>query len=337
MQLPPRYTGSGATPRGLLMAEVLFGLMLLLLVVPAAAQLQQPGRIAKVGELWFDEPRPGFRQGLRDLAYVEGQNILFEIRFARGQGDALPKLAGDLVSLGVDVILVVDTPSLEAARRATKTIPIVMAGFGDPVAEGFVAAIARPAGNITGVSWQTPEVSGKRLALLKEVLPKLSRMALLLDPTDAIATSELKAARAAARAIGVALHVTELRDPRDLENAFADIKKAHAEALVVVDTVRTFAHRARVASWATAARLPLVSEERAFADAGGLMTYGPRVADLYKRAATYVDRILKGARPGDLPIEQPTRFELVINAKTAKALGLTIPPSLLLRADSVIH
>jgi putative ABC transport system substrate-binding protein len=318
-------------------AGVLIGLVLLLLAMPPRAGAQQVGRIARVGELWFAEPaQPGFRQGLRDLGYVEGGSIAFETRFARGNEAVLPMLAADLVRLGVEVILVIDTPALEAARRATKTIPIVMAGFGDPVAEGFVTALARPGGNITGVSWLTPEVSGKRLELLREFLPKVSRVALLLDPTDAIATSELKAARAAARVIGVTLNVFEVRDARQLEKAFADIKNAYPDALVVVDTVRTFVDRARIASFAAAARLPLVSEERAFADAGGLMTYGPSVPDLYKRAATYVDKILKGARPADLPIEQPKKFELVINARTAKALGLTIPPSLLLRADHVI-
>lgn len=309
----------------------------MLLATPPPAVTQPVGRIAIVGELWFDEPAwPGFRQGLRDLGYVEGRNIAFETRFARRNGAALPGLAAHLVNLGVDVILVIDTPALEAARRATKTIPIVMAGFGDPVAEGFVTTLARPGGNITGVSWLPPDVSGKRLELLREILPKLSRVALLLDPTDAIATSELKAARAAARSIGVTLNVVELRDDRQLEKVFTDITQARPDALVVVDTVRTFIERARIAAFAAAARLPLVSEERAFADLGGLMTYGPSVPDLYKRAAGYVDRILKGARPADLPIEQPTKLELVINARAAKTLGLAIPYSLLLRADQVI-
>jgi putative tryptophan/tyrosine transport system substrate-binding protein len=309
----------------------------LLAAPPLAAEAQQAGRAPRVGELVLDPLlRQAFRQGLHELGYIEGRNIAFESRDVGGAEDRLPEFAAELVRLRVDVILVDTSPALRAVRQATKTIPIVMTGFGDPVAEGFVATLAHPGGNITGLSWQTPETAGKRLELLKEVLLKLSRVAVLFDPSDAVAAVELRVIHAAALTMGVAIESFEVRDQVG-QDTFAAIKKVRADALVVVYTARTARQRTQIVEFTAANRLPLMSESREFTDAGGLMTYGPKVLDLYRRAAAYVDKILKGAKPGDLPIEQPTKFELVINLKTAKALGLTIPPSVLLRADEVIR
>jgi putative ABC transport system substrate-binding protein len=307
-----------------------------LLAAPLTAGAQQAGRVARVGELVADPIlRQTFRQGMRELGYVEGRNITFERRDVYGAEHRLPDLAAELVRLRVDVILVDTSPVLQAVRQATKTIPIVMAGFGDPVAEGFVAALAHPGGNITGFSWQTPESAGKRLELLKEVLGDLSRVAVLFDPSDPVATVELRAIHAAARTTGVAIESFEVRDR--VEPVFAAMKKARADALVVVYTTRTARQRTQIVAFTTANRLPLMSEGREFTEAGGLMTYGPKVLDLYRRAADYVDKILKGAKPADLPVQQPTKFELVINMKTVKTLGLTIPPSILQRADEIIQ
>jgi len=304
-----------------------------LLAAPLAAE--QRGRVATVGEL-VNNPllQETLRRGLREVGYVERRNIVFE---SRSPSSRLPDLAAELVRFPVDVIVVDTTPALQAVREVTRTMPIVMVGFGDPVAEGFVASLARPGGNITGLSWLTPEVAGKRLELLHEVLPKLTRVAVLLDPNDTVAVVERSAIETAAHATGVTIETFEARDPATLTAVFAAIKKARAEALVVVYSARTAGQLWQIVNLATANRLPLVSEQREFADAGGLITYGPRLLDLYKRATRYVDKILKGAKPADLPIEQPTTFELVINLKTAKALGLTIPPSLLARADQVIE
>jgi ABC-type uncharacterized transport system substrate-binding protein len=309
----------------------------LLLASPLAAGAQQAGRVARVGELVADPLlRQTFRQGLRDLGYLEGRNITFENRSVDGPEDRLLDLAAELVRLQVDVILVDTSPALQAVRQATKTIPIVMAGFGDPVAEGFVAALGHPGGNITGFSWQTPESAGKRLELLKEALVKLARIAVLFDPNDPVATVELRAIHAAARATGVAIESFEVRD-RIERDTFAAIKKTRADALVVVYTARTARQLTEIVEFTKANRLPLMSEGREFTEAGGLMTYGPKVLDLYRRAAVYADKILKGAKPADLPVEQPTRFELVINLKAAKALGLTISQSLMLRADQLLR
>jgi putative ABC transport system substrate-binding protein len=305
------------------------------LAAPLAAEAQPAGRLARVGELVADPLlQQTVRRHLHELNYVEGRNIAFETRYViEGR---LSDFAAELVRLRVDVLLVDTSPALQAVQRATKTIPIVMTGFGDPVAEGLVASLAHPGGNTTGLSWQTPESAGKRLELLKQMLSKLSRVAVLLDPSDTVAVNELRALQAAARAMGVVIERFDISD-RVEHDTFAAIRKAGADALVVVYTLRTARQLMQIVEFAAANRLPLVSESREFSDAGGLMTYGPKVVDLYRRAAIYVDRILKGAKPGDLPIEQPTKFELVINVKAAKALGLTIPPSLLARADQVIE
>jgi len=305
-----------------------------LLAAPLGAAAQQAARIARVGELISDPlPRQTVRQSLHELHYIEGRNIAFEARSVEGH---LSAVAAELVRLQVDVLLVDTSPALQALQRATKTIPIVMTGFGDPVAEGLVASLAHPGGNITGLSWQTTDSTGKRLELLKEMLPKLSQMAVLLDPSDTVATSELGAIQAAARTIGMVIKRFDVLD-RIEPDTFAAIRMAGADALMVVYTLRTARQRERIVAFAASNRLPLVSEGREFSDAGGLMTYGPKVLDLYRRAASYVDRILKGAKPAELPIEQPTQFELIINLRTAKMLGLAIPTSLLLRADQVIE
>jgi putative ABC transport system substrate-binding protein len=311
--------------------------LVLFLVAPVFTEAQQAGRVARVGELVADPLlRQTFRQGLRELGYFEGRNITFETRAVEGPLGRLSDLAGDLVRLRVDLILVDTSPALQAVREATKTIPIVMAGFGDPVAEGFVTALARPGGNITGFSWQTPETTGKRLELLREVLPTVSRIAVLFDPKDPVATVELRAIQAAARQLNVATETFEVGELVAPELLSA-IKKARADALLVVYTARTARERTRIVEFTVANRLPLMSEGREFTEAGGLMTYGPKMVDLYRRAAVYADKILKGAKPAELPVEQPTKFEFVINLQTAKVLGLTISPLLLLRADQVIE
>jgi ABC-type uncharacterized transport system substrate-binding protein len=309
----------------------------LFLVAPVVIEAQQSGRGARIGELVADPLlRQTFRQGLRELGYFEGQNITFETRGVEGSLDRLSDLAAELVRLRVDLILVDTSPALQAVRHATKSIPIVMVGFGDPVAEGFVTALARPGGNITGFSWQTPESAGKRLELLREVRPILSRVAVLFDPRDPVATVELRAIQAAARDLNVAIETFEMGEQLD-QKLLSAIKKARADALVVVYTARTARERMRIIEFTIANRLPLMSEGREFTEAGGLMTYGPKMIDLYRHAAVYADKILKGAKAAELPIEQPTQFELVINIKTAKVLGLTIPQPLLLRANEVIQ
>ena len=308
-----------------------------LLAASLAAEAQQAGRVARVGELIADPLlQLTIRRHLHELNYVEGRNIAFETRYVSDVRARLSDFAAELVRLRVDVLIVDTSPALQAVQRATKTIPIVMTGFGDPVAEGLVASLAHPGGNTTGLSWQTPETAGKRLELLKQMLSKLSRVAVLLDASDTVAVSELRALQAAAHGMGAVIEKFAISDRLE-HDTFAAIRKAGADALVAVYTLRIALQRTQIAEFAVANRLPLVSESREFSDAGGLMTYGPKVVDLYRRAAIYVDKILKGAKAGDLPVEQPTKFELGINLKTAKALGLTIPPSLLARADEVIE
>jgi putative tryptophan/tyrosine transport system substrate-binding protein len=310
--------------------------IVLFIVAPVFTEAQQAGRVARVGELVADPLlRQTFRQGLRELGWFEGQNITFETRGVEGPLGRLSDLAAELVRLRVDLILVDTSPALQAVRQATKAIPIVMTGFGDPVAEGFVTALARPGGNITGFSWQTSESAGKRLELLKEALSTLSRVAVLFDPQDPVATVELRAIQAAARELNVATEAFAVGEQVDRELLLA-IKKARADALIVVYTARTAREHMRIVEFTTANRLPLMSEGREFTEAGGLMTYGPKMIDLYRRAAVYADKILKGAKPADLPIEQPMKFELVINLQTAKALGLTISQPLRFRADQLL-
>jgi putative ABC transport system substrate-binding protein len=313
-----------------------------LLVAPLDAEAQGAGRAPRIGVLFTGSPPPesvrgveAFRRGLRELGYIEGQSIVLEYRFeAEGRPDRLADLAADLVRLGVDVIVAQTAAHTVAAKQATSTIPIVMGAVSDPVGARLVTSLARPGGNVTGSSLQAPQIAGKLLELLKETVPKASRVA-ALDPTSSVLSR--REVEAAARGLGVQLHPVEVRDAGDLDRAFQAVGAAHVQAVVTIPSPFFAAQRARVAGLALRNRMPAASFETGFADAGGLLQYGPNVPESFRRAATYVDKILKGARPADLPVEQPTKFELVINAKTAKALGLTIPQSVLARADEVIH
>ena len=275
---------------------------------------------------------------MKDLGWIEGQNIVIEWRFSGGRAELLPDLAAELVRLRVDLIVVPSSPTALAAKNATKTIPLVTVAVGDPVALGLVASLARPGGNITGLTNSVgPEIAGKQLELLKEVVPKVSRMAVLWNPNTRGNALALRETEIAARALGLELQPLEARSLNDFDRAFAAMTAKRAGALLVLGDVMFSTHRNRLADLAAKNRLPAMSAARESVEAGWLMSYGPNTPELFRRAATYVDKILKGAKPGDLPIEQPTKFELVINPKTAKTLGLTIPPSLLQRADQVIE
>jgi putative tryptophan/tyrosine transport system substrate-binding protein len=318
--------------------------LLALGAAPLAAEAQQAAKVARIGFLAANlaanpHLREAFRQGLRDLGYVEGRNLVIEYRDAEGKYERLPALAAELVALKVAVIVTGGgTPSALAAKQATRTLPIVFTSAPDPVTDGLVTSLARPGGNVTGSSNLNPELVGKCLEQLKQVVPGVSRVAVLWRPGDAGEPTQkdmLKAAEVAARALGVRLQFVEARGPADFDSAFSDMTRARADALTVLPSVMFFSERRRLVDLAAKNWLPAVYAQREFVDAGGLMSYGPNLADLFRRAATYVDKILKGAKPGDLPVEQPTKFELVINLKTAKALGLTIPPSLLQRADVI--
>ena len=317
-----------------------------LVAAPLAGNAQPPPRIARIGYLSPNlaaspQLRDAFRQGLRDLGYVEGRNVVVEYRDAQGQVDRLPALAAELAALKVDVILAEGgTLGLRVAMQSTTTIPIVVAA-GDPVGSGFVTSLARPGGNVTGLSSLGPELVGKRLELLKQAVPRVDRVAVLRPPWRALdeltAKDMLKAADVAARALGVQPQFIEARGPDEFARAFSAMTSARAGALTVLPSNMFVRERRRLVDLAAKNRLPAVYTSREFVDAGGLMSYGAHQPDLFRRAATYVDKILKGAKPGDLPIEQPTKFELVINLKTAKDLGLTIPPSVLARADDLIQ
>jgi putative ABC transport system substrate-binding protein len=278
-----------------------------------------------------------FRHGLRELGYVEGQNIVIESRWAEGNYDRLPGLAAELVGLKMDVIVAAAVPAIRAAKEATRTIPIIMATVVDPVATGLVASLARPGGNITGLSTMAPAVVGKQLEMLKQVVPDASRVAVLWNPANPGNAPQLREAEVAAKTFGLRLQPLEARNPNDFDGAFVMMTRQQAGGLIVLVDAMFNEHRTRIADLAAKGRLPAVYGLPEHAEAGGLMAYGASRPELFRRAATYVDKILKGAKPADLPVEQPTKFELVINAKTAKALGLTIPPSVLLRADQVIQ
>ena len=316
-----------------------------LLAASLAVQAQQAAKIARIGLLGND-PVGGahlleaFRQGLRDLGYVEGHNVAIDYRFAEGKFERLPAFAAELVTLKVDVILTGTVLIAVAAKQAIKTIPIVFLAVADPVGSGLVASLARPGGNVTGLSVLTPELVGKCLELLTQAVPGVSRIAVLWEPGGGGERTDkdmLKRAEVAGQALGVRPQFVEARGPADFDKAFLDMTRAHAGALTVLPSPMFFNERRRLVDLAATHRLPAGYPWREGADAGGLISYGPSIADLYRRAATYVDKILKGAKPGDLPIEQPTKFELMINLKTAKALGLTIPQSLLRQADQVIE
>jgi putative ABC transport system substrate-binding protein len=317
--------------------------LLALMVAPLAAEAQpatKPSRIGYLSPTFSSEPdnrrRLGaLREGLRDLGYVEGQNITIESRWAEGEYGRLPDLAAELVNLKVDVIVTYAPPAIQAAKQATGTIPIVMAGIIDPVATGFVASLARPGGNITGLSLMAPELVGKQVEILKEANPKITRVAVLGNPANAGTSPQFRHAQEAAQALKVRLQLLEARGPNDLDSAFAKMIKEGA-VVVLVDAM-LIDQRTRVANLATRHRLPSIYGLIEFVEVGGLIFYGANDASRSRRAAMFVDKILKGAKPADLPIEQPTKFDLVINRRTAKALGLTIPQSLLLRADQVIE
>ncbi len=312
---------------------------------PLGASAQQAAKVPRIGYLsgsLASVPHllEAFRQGLRDLGYVEGRNLVIEYRDVEGKYDQLPALAAELVALKVDVIVTGATPQTLAAKQATSAIPIVFTNAGDPVGSGLVTSLARPEGNVTGFSLLVPELVGKCLEHLKEALPGIDRVAVLWHPGGFSERTEkdmLKEAEVAGRALGVRLQFVEVRGPADFDRAFSDMTRERAGALTVFLSTFFFAQRRRLVDLAAKNRLPAMYQLREFVDAGGLMAYGANIADLSRRAATYVDKILKGAKPADLPVEQPTKFELVINLKTAKALGLRIPPVLLARADEVIE
>jgi putative tryptophan/tyrosine transport system substrate-binding protein len=310
----------------------------LLLLMVCVAGAQSMGKLPRVGILITANPRlyDTFVEELRRLGYVDGQNIVLEFRSAEGRIERFPVLAADLVRAGVDVTLAVSEASVRAAQQATTSTPIVIVAIDyDPLALKMVTSLARPGGNVTGVFLQQLEVTAKRIELLKAMLPKLTRLAVLWDPSGA---DQFKAADAAAASLGLRVQSLKIRpNPDDLSGAFAAAVRERADAIAVVQTAVLFRERAQIVQMATSHRLPAAFAFREFAETGGLMSYGAHLPDMFRRAAFYVDRILKGARAGDLPMEQPTKFELVINLKTAKALGLTIPQTLLLRADQVIQ
>lgn len=315
--------------------------VLLLLVAPLASDAQPPAKLARIGVLTLAVASStplaeAFQQGLREHGYVEGQNIAFEYRYAEGRADRLPALAAELVRLKVDVIVTQSNVAALAAKHATQTIPIVMAIAGDPVKAGVVGSLARPGGNVTGLTLIGPELSGKRLQLLKEAVPKIALVAVIWNPTDPPAADFLRETEAAARSLGLKIHAIEARAPAELDAAFKAVADARPSAFFTIANGMFQDNKTRILEFATKSRLPGVFPNRVLAEAGGLISYGPNHAANFRRAAAFVDKILKGSKPADLPVEQPTKLELVINLKTAKALGLTIPPSLLLQADQVI-
>ena len=309
----------------------------------AVAEAQQPTKVPRIG--WLSSPSlslnaarvEAFRQGLRELGYVEGKNIVIEWRSAEGKLDRFPALAAELVRLKVDVIVTAGAAVTRAAKEATSTIPIVMTNTGDPVGDGIVSSLARPGGNITGLSTLAPELNGKRLEILREVVPKLSRLAILRTSTLRTNAQSLKEMELAAKAFGVKLQYLDVLGPKDIETAFEAASKERAEAVLVLQGSVLNSQRTQVVELAVKSRLPAIYANSLFVDAGGLMTYSTSITDLDRRAATYVDKILKGAKPADLPVEQPIKFEFIINLKAAKQIGLTIPPNVLARADRVIR
>jgi putative ABC transport system substrate-binding protein len=309
---------------------------------PLAAGAQTPPKIPRVGYIagssatGTEHTVGAFRQGLRELGYVEGQTIALEVRWAEGRSERIPELVAELVGLKMDVLVAGSSLAALAANKATRTIPIVMVAA-DPVGLGLVASLGRPGGNVTGLSFFSEAIIGKRLELLKELVPALARVAVLRNPMVAAHATFWQETEVAARKLGVTLQPIEVRGPEDFEAAFAAATRGNAQALIHFDDALTLAHRPRIVALAASSRLPAMYGFREFPDEGGLMSYGPSFVVLFRRAATFVDKILKGAKPADLPVEQPTKFELVINRKTANALGLTVPPTLLAQADDVIE
>jgi putative ABC transport system substrate-binding protein len=327
----------------MLLRMVTIIMALAILLAPPAAEAQSPTKGPRIGFLGnasaFASPLvEAFRQGMRERGWVEGETIAIEFRWAEGELERFPGLASELVRLKVDVIVAIGgTPASLAAKQATDTIPIVMAVGADPVGTGLVASLAQPGGNITGLTLFTPELEGKRLELLKEAVPGLSRVAVLANPVNPFSASAVRTAEGAAQALRIPLQLLEVRDPSEFEDAFAAMTRAQADALVVLPDPMLAAQRKRIVGLAAEHRLPAMYGFREDAEAGGLMAYATNYPDILWRAAAFVDKILKGAKPADLPIEQPTKFELIVNLKTAKALGLTLPPLLLFQADEVIQ
>jgi len=311
------------------------------LAAPLAAEAQPAAKVYRIGLLSPTSQGlgvEGFREGLRALGYVEGRNIVVEHRSAEGRFDRLPELAAELVGIRVDVIVAVVTQASLAAKNATKTIPIVMLAVGDPVGAGLVTSLAQPGGNVTGTSFQNVEVAGKSLELLKNAIPQLRVVAVLWNPANPVFQAQMvKETEAAARSLGIQLRMLAARDAKEIDRAFAAMTGERAEGLIVIPDPVFTAHLTRIAALAAHSHLPSISAFREYAEAGGLMAYSASFSERGRRTAVYVDRILKGANPANLPVEQPAKFELLINLKTAKALGLTIPPALLLRADQVIE
>ena len=314
------------------------------LAAPLAAEPQPAGKISRVGVLFASTPAAtshlldSLRKGLREHGYVEGQHVILEPRYGQAGRERMSDLASQLVRTNVDIIVAATDPATAAARQQTRTIPIVMANSTDPVGSGFVASLGRPGGNVTGLSAQSPELGGKRLELLREVVPGLARTAIIWNPDVRGALFDYKETETVARSMGLQLQSAEVTRGEDIDVALAEVARQRAQALVVqTPNPVILANRSRLASLALQARLPSIYGQREYAEAGGLIAYGPSTVDLWRRAARYVDRILRGAAPSDLPVEQPATFELVVNLKTAKALGLTISPSLRARADHVIE
>jgi putative ABC transport system substrate-binding protein len=335
-----RHEAIGSCKKANVFGFVLFA-MLVALCLPS--QAQQPTKVPRIGSLYAGTPSTqsarieAFRQGLRDVGYVEGKNIVIEYRWAEGKFDRLPALVAELVRLKVDIIVTGGGPATRAAKEATSTIPIVMTNDADPVARGIVASLARPGGNITGLSNFAPELSGKRLEILREVVPTLSRVAVFETSTRPDNAQVLKEVDLAAAALKVKLQYLDVLSPKDIGPAFRAAGKGRAEAVLMIVSAQILnPHRTHV-ELAVKSRLPVIYPARQVVEAGGLMSYGVNTFDLDRRAATYVDKILKGAKPADLPVEQPTKFEFIVNLKAAKQIGLTIPPNVLARADRVIR
>jgi putative ABC transport system substrate-binding protein len=302
--------------------------------------LAQEAKKFHIGLLRADVPEDfveAFRQGMRELGYVDGKDFVLEQRYADGQFDRLPEFAAELVRLKPDVIVTSSTPAMLAAKRATTSIPIVVAASGDPVASGAVAALSHPGGNITGLTIMTEELAMKRLELLKETVPRISHVGVLWNASNPIWAGVMRRIKETAPRIGLRPEIVKMNRPDELEKALAQVEKSHSDALLVLEDAALRGKANRIIEFAGKAQLPAIYGEKHWVSAGGMMSYGPNFAEMFRRAALYVDKILKGAKPGDLPVEQPTKFELVVNLKTAKALGITIPESILLRADEVIR
>jgi len=315
-----------------------YALLALILTTIHLAEAQQPKKVPRIGVLFLDSGELGaFSQGLRDLGYIEGKNIIIEYRSARGKSERIFDLAADLIQKEVDVIVTSGTAQAQAIQQVTTTTPIVVVRTGDPVGTGLVASLARPGGNITGFSILSPELSGKRLELLKEAAPKIKHVGVLWDALVPDNILDFKTTQLAARALGLKLQSLEVRGAEDLEGAFLVAVKQRLHALVVIGGGVINLHRKGILAFEVENRLPAMHEVLSFAETGGLMAYGVNIPDLFWRSATYVDKILKGTKPADLPVQQPTKFEFIINLKTAKQIGLTIPPNVLARADKVIR